>query len=517
MTEDTNISEDTSNDLSIELKYLTIDYYDEFKDVMERAYASMKDAFWAKDQIQKLINIFPEGQVMILVDGKLAGCALSIIIDSDSFDDKHTYREITANYTFDSHDAYGDKLYGIDIFVDRENRGLRLGRRLYDYRKELCENLNLKAIVFGGRMPQYHKYAKELTPKQYIDKVRSKEIHDPVLDFQLSNDFYVRRILRNYLKGDPDSLDYAVLLQWNNVYYEKPSVKIVQNKSDVRIGLIQWQMRSYKTIEDLVEQVEFFVDAVSGYRCDFALFPEYFNAPLMAEYNHMSEPDAIRALSEFTEPLKNRMKELAISYNINIITGSMPEVVDGALHNVGYLCKRNGEVEKYEKIHVTPDEAKVWGLVGGNSIKTFDTDCGKVGILICYDVEFPELSRLLADQGMKILFVPFLTDTQNSYSRVRNCAQARAIENECYVAIAGSIGNLPKVHNMDIQYAQSVVFTPCDFAFPANGIKAEATANTEMILVADVDLDLLKQLHEFGSVKNLKDRRTDLYSLSLKK
>jgi predicted amidohydrolase len=81
------------------------------------------------------------------------------------------------------------------------------------------------------------------------------------------------------------------------------------------------------------------------------------------------------------------------------------------------------------------------------------------------------------------------------------------------VAIAGSVGNLPKVHNMDIQYAQSAVFTPCDFAFPVNGIKAEATPNTEMLVIADVDLDLLHDLRHSGSVRNLKDRRTDLYDI----
>jgi len=194
----------------------------------------------------------------------------------------------------------------------------------------------------------------------------------------------------------------------------------------------------------------------------------------------------------------------------------MPEIKDDRLYNVGYLCKRDGSIERYEKLHVTPDEAKVWGMEGGSQIKAFDTDCGKIGILICYDSEFPELSRLLADEGMDILFVPFLTDTQNGYSRVRHCAQARAIENECYVAIAGSVGNLPKVQNMDIQFAQSMVFTPCDFSFPANGIKAEATPNTEMILIADVDIDLLRELNQFGSVRNLKDRRTDLFELKRK-
>ena len=136
--------------------------------------------------------------------------------------------------------------------------------------------------------------------------------------------------------------------------------------------------------------------------------------------------------------------------------------------------------------------------------------------MICYDVEFPELPRLLAEHGMQILFVPFLTDTQNAYMRVRLCAQARAIENECFVAITGSVGNLPKVENMDIQYSQAAVFTPSDFAFPSNCIKSEATPNTEMILIAEVDLSLLHELHSYGSVRNLKDRRTDFYELKLK-
>ena len=266
-----------------------------------------------------------------------------------------------------------------------------------------------------------------------------------------------------------------------------------------------------------MNQAEYFLDAVSAYRSDFAVFPEFFNAPLMAENNHLSTPDAIRELARYTEKIVQRFSEFSISYNIHIISGSMPELRDGNLYNVGYLCKRDGSTERYEKLHVTPDEESVWGMQGGSELRTYETDCGRIGILICYDSEFPELSRILADEGMDILFIPFLTDTQNGYSRVRNCAMARAIENECYVAITGSVGNLPKVQNMDIQYAQSMVLTPCDFAFPTNGVKAETTPNTEMILIADVDLSLLRELNQFGSVRNLKDRRKDLYELRRKK
>jgi predicted amidohydrolase/GNAT superfamily N-acetyltransferase len=498
---------------NIELTFLSIDDYQELKKAMIESYTTMPNSYWREHQIDSLIERFPEGQVVIKVNNQIAGCALSIIVDYSKIDQHHTYQEITGDYTFNTHTPDGDMLYGIDVFIKPEFRGLRLGRRLYDYRKELCERLNLKGVAFGGRIPNYHKYSDKLSPKEYIDKVRKKEIHDPVFNFQISNDFHPARILKSYLEGDDASNDYAVLLEWDNIYYEKVQKTPSTQKKVVRLGLIQWQMRSYNNLEELLQQAEFFVDSVSGYRSDFALFPEFFNAPLMAENNHLTEPEAIRELAKHTAAIIQKFSEFAISYNINIISGSMPEIVNNKLYNVGYLCKRDGTVERYEKLHITPNEAKVWGMEGGNLIKTFDTDCGKIGILICYDVEFPELGRLLADDGMDILFVPFLTDTQNGYSRVRNCAQARAIENECYVAIAGSVGNLPKVHNMDIQFAQSMVFTPCDFAFPTNGIKAEATPNSEMILIADVDIDLLRELNQLGSVRNLKDRRKDIYQL----
>ncbi|WP_047246623.1 bifunctional GNAT family N-acetyltransferase/carbon-nitrogen hydrolase family protein [Maribacter thermophilus] len=501
---------------NIELKYLSLADYKELKAAMVSSYLNMQNAFWKEREIGRLIKLFPEGQVVIKINGKLAGCALSIIVDYDKFETGHTYKEVTGNYTFSTHTDEGDVLYGIDVFISPDFRGMRLGRRLYDYRKELCEKLNLKSIVFGGRMPNYHKYADKLTPKEYIEQVRRKEIHDPVLNFQISNDFHPSKVMKGYLEGDKDSNDFAILMEWDNIYYQKPSKVAASTKTVIRLGLIQWQMRPYNDIEELLQQAEYFIDAVSGYRSDFALFPEFFNAPLMAGNNHMSTPDAIRELAKHTEVLVQRFSEFSITYNINIITGSMPEVIDGMLYNVGYLCRRDGSTERYEKLHVTPDEARVWGMQGGTKLQAFDTDCGKIGVLICYDVEFPELSRLLAEEGVDILFVPFLTDTQNGYSRVRNCARARAIENECYVAIAGSVGNLPNVQNMDIQFAQSMVFTPCDFSFPTNGIKAEATPNTEMILIANVDIGLLRELNQFGAVRNLKDRRKDLFELRKK-
>lgn len=499
------------NELSIDR--LSVEDYEELLHAMKASYPNWQGSFWSIGAIKNLIEKFGEGQFAMRVNGKVIGCALSLIVDYDLYEDEHTYKEITGNYTFNTHTNEGDVLYGIEVFIHPDYRGMRLGRRLYDARKELCERLNLKAIVFGGRIPEYHKYADKLTPKEYIQKVKGMEIHDPVLSFQLSNDFHVIKVLRGYMPDDTQSQEYAALLEWDNIYYAPKAKRTYTSTSYVRLGLIQWQMRPYRDVDELFAQVEYFVDAVSSYKSDFALFPELFHGPLLAQYNDMTQADAMRELSKLTGEIKDRFLQLAIRYNVNIITGSLPELENGVLYNVGFLCHRNGKIDKYEKIHITPDEASYWGMNGGRFLKVFDTDAGKVGILICYDVEFPELPRLLAEQGMQLLFVPFLTDTQNAYMRVRCCAQARAIENECYVAISGSVGNLPKVENMDIQYSQAAVFTPCDFAFPSNGIKSEATANSEMVLISDVDLRLLKELHSYGSVRNLLDRRKDIYEL----
>ena len=488
--------------------------FKEVKTIMDKVYSNMEGS-WAQDEYNALIRKFPEGQICIEDNGKIVAAALAIIVQYSKFGDKHNYAKITGNGKFDTHDADGDTLYGVDVFVDPEYRSLRLGRRLYDARKELCENLNLRAMVAGGRIPGYSAYANEMTPAKYVEMVRNKELTDPILTFQLANDFYVRKIIRGYLPYDSESKAYATLLEWINVYYEEETDKLIGNqKSNARIGIVQWQMRATRDLDDFFQQMEFFVDTVSGYKSDCVLFPEFFNAPMMALTNEESPSVAIRSMSAFTEPIKVKMMELAVSYNINIIAGSMPLYEDGKLYNVSYLCRRDGTVDEQYKLHVTPDEASYWGMRGGSQLRCFDTDFGKIGILICYDVEFPELSRMLSDEGMKILFVPFWTDTKNAYQRVRLCAQARAIENECYVAITGSVGNLPRVENMDIQYSQSAVFSPSDFAFPHDAIVAEATPNTEMTLIADLNLDLLKDLNTSGAVRNLRDRRKDLYSVS---
>lgn len=487
--------------------------YADVKEIMDKVYADLGGA-WTEEQFASQIARFPEGQLCIEDNGKVVAAAISLIVDYHRWGDKHTYKEITGNGYLTTHDPNGDTLYGADIFVHPDYRDMRLGRRLYDARKELCERMNLRAMVAGGRIPGYQEYARKLTPLQYIEQVKNKEIYDPILSFQLANAFHVRKIITDYEPNDQDSHAYATLLEWINIYYEEKQKPLGTAKTVVRVGAVQWQMRAVNSFAEFRQQIEYFVDAVAGYKADFCLFPEFFAAPLMAQFKQSSAAQSIRDLASYSEQIRDELIRLALAYNINIIAGSLPEYRDKTLYNVSFLCRRDGTWDAQYKLHITPDEKAYWGVQGGNELKVFDTDVGRIGILICYDVEFPELPRLLADQGMAILFVPYWTDTKNAYLRVRRCAQARAIENECYVVITGSVGNLPNVENMDIQYSQAAILTPSDYAFPHDAIAAEATPNTEMTLIADLDVEALKEMRIQGSVRNLRDRRLDLYHLT---
>ncbi|SDB13118.1 Predicted amidohydrolase [Desulfonatronum thiosulfatophilum] len=496
----------------LNLRNLRIDDYADLQAIMQRVYRTV-DSPWEKSQVEAMIARFPEGQICIEDKGRAVAVALTMMIDYAGYVGRHTYLQVVGDGTLANHEPEGDYLYGIEIIVDPEYQGMRLGRRLYDARKELCEKLNLRGIIVGGRIPGYRKFKEEIQPQEYINRVKRKEIYDPVLSFQLSNDFHVKRLLKNYYPSDHQSEGNAVLLEWNNIYYEARTRLIGGRKTVVRLGTVQWQMRRFASFDDFQQQVEFFVDTVSDYGTDLVLFPELFNAPLIAQYENESPPEAMRRLGEYTEVLREELMRLALAYNINIVSGSVPEYRDHKLYNVSFLCRRDGTWDAQYKLHITPDEDRAWGLTGGEVLKTFDTDIGRIGILICYDIEFPELARLLVERGANILLVPFWTDTKNAYLRVRLCAQARAIENECYVVISGSVGNIPKVETMGIQYSQSAIFTPSDFAFPHDAIAAETTPNTETTLITDVDLDLLKELRRQGSVQNMKSRRRDLYRL----
>ncbi len=505
----------TTLDQKIIVRNIRMEDYEQIVALQEKCFPGMKP--WTREQLQSQLNIFPQGQICIEYEGKIVASSSSLVLDFAMYGETHDWRQISDGGFIRNHNPEGNTLYGIEIMVDPEFRGMRLARRLYDARKRLAQEMNLMRIVLGGRIPGYAKYKDQMSAREYVDKVMKKALVDPVLTTQLSNGFVLKRLIKSYLTSDKESDGYATLLEWSNLDYQPDTSKKFVPYKSVRICAVQYQMREIRNFDEFARQVEYFVDVAADYKSDFVLFPELITTQLLSFIRSERPGIAVRKLAEFTPQYLELFSRLAIKYDIHIIGGSHFVVEDDHLYNVAHLFKRNGGIGKQYKLHITPNEKHWWGVEPGNSIEVFETDKGKINIQVCYDIEFPEVSRIAVEKGAQIIFVPFNTDERYAYLRVRYCAQARCIENHVYAVIAGTVGNLPSVENMDVQYAQSGIYTPADIPFSRDAISAECTPNIETVIVDDVDLELLKRHRQTGNVLNWYDRRTDLYEVRLKK
>jgi predicted amidohydrolase/mannitol/fructose-specific phosphotransferase system IIA component (Ntr-type)/GNAT superfamily N-acetyltransferase len=482
--------------------------FDGVRALQQRCFPGMEGT--TRAQFDSQLANFAEGQLGIEYQGRLVASSSSVILDFELYKDWSSWEEIADGGFIRNHKPQGTTLYGIELMVDPELQGKRLARRLYDARKALAREKNLMRIVIAGRIPGYRAHGGAMTPREYIDRVITKELFDPVLTAQLANGFVLKRIIPGYL-NDPSSGGYAAFLEWTNVDYVPDPKRRFVSVAPVRVCVVQYQLRPISTFEQFARQCEYFVDVAADYKSDFILFPEIFTTQLLSLLPNSDAASAMRRLDEFTPRYLELFTDLAVRYNVNVIGGSHFTVEDGSLYNIAYLFRRDGTLGKQYKLHITPTERHWWGVQPGNRVEVFDTDRGRISIQICYDVEFPEVSRVAVEKGAQMIFVPFCTDERYGYLRVRYCAQARCVENQVYTAIAGSVGNLPHVPALGLHYAQSGVFTPSDIPFKRDAIAAEATPNIETVIFEDLDLELLKRNRQSGTVLNWNDRRTDVF------
>jgi len=467
------------------------------------------------------LEAFPEGQLLAEIDGKVVGYATSLIVQLDDDSPWYAYSEITGMATFSTHDPSGDTLYGADISVHPDYRGMDIAGELYKGRKRILTRFNLRRMVAGGRIPGYKDHAGKMSAEQYVDKVKSGELKDMALSAHLKAGYKVLGVHLDYLE-DEVSLNYATFLEYLNPRFKPELRKIAASPirrpvRKVRVCAAQYQMRRLSSWEEFEKQVEFFVLTAEEYYCHFLLFPEFFTAQLFSLMPaEMETHEAIRELAGYTERYIELFTRLSKSSGLHIIAGSHPVMTENQLRNVAFLFTPSGAHYTQDKIHITPGERNHWGIQPGEQLRIFDTGLARIAIQVCYDIEFPEASRLLTLAGVELIFVPFATDERKSYMRVRYCAHARAVENTIYVVMAGCVGNLPQVKSFLLNYGQAAVLTPSDFAFPMNATAAEAMAHTETVVITDLDLAAISQQRELGSVTHLLDRRPDIYEVSAK-
>ena len=288
----------------------------------------------------------------------------------------------------------------------------------------------------------------------------------------------------------------------------------VQPSTPVRVCVGQYALKSVTNWEQIVQQVEDLVQQAAAGNSQFLVLPEMFTAQMFSCMpSEWSDRQMVEALAGQGEKYRQMFMHLAKRYQLYLIGGSQPVIQpDGCLYNVAHLFSPGGGVYTQPKLHITPKEARLWQFVPGKVLRIFETPVGRVALQICYDIEFPESSRLLALAGAQILFVPFNTEDERGCLRVKACAQSRAIENYIYTAIAGLSGSLPLPaysHN----YAHSAIFGPSDMIFHSASLLAESEPNRNMVIFADLNLDQLAELRKLASVHPLEDRNLLAYEL----
>ena len=279
----------------------------------------------------------------------------------------------------------------------------------------------------------------------------------------------------------------------------------------IRVASLQYFIRPVQTFDQFRDQVEALVGTAVDNRCHLLVFPEYFTVQLLTLGN-VKRPinEQIRDLARQVPRFTEFMSGLAKKGRIYIIAGTIPAIDEGseAVHNQCFLFGPSGGAGIQRKLHMTRFETEEWKVSPGTRLRVFETELGRLAVTICYDVEFPELARAAARKGALLLIVPSCTDDRQGFLRVRYCAQARAIENQLYVIQSSTVGSLPVVPAVSLNFGQASILTPSDFQFSRDGILAEGIPNQESMVIGELNLKTLQESRTEGTVLPLRDSST---------
>lgn len=276
----------------------------------------------------------------------------------------------------------------------------------------------------------------------------------------------------------------------------------------IRVASLQYFIRPVPTIDQFRDQVEALVDTAADYKCQLLVFPEYFTVQLLTLGN-IRRPmrEQVRDLARQVPRYQEILSAMAQRHHMYIVGGSIPvmDAGDDKLYNECFVFGPSGDFNVQGKLHMTRFESEEWEVSPRSQLRIFETDFGRMAVTICYDVEFPELARVAARAGAHILVVPSCTDDRQGFYRVRYCAHARAIENQMYVVQACTVGSLPMVPAVSLNYGQASILTPSDFPFSRDGIMADGNPNQEMVVIGELNLKTIEETRVTGSVLPLRD------------
>ncbi|MBP1326695.1 putative amidohydrolase [Leucobacter exalbidus] len=290
--------------------------------------------------------------------------------------------------------------------------------------------------------------------------------------------------------------------------------------TNLRVASVQFSLRRETSLDTHIAEMDRLVaQAVAG-GAEVVVFPEFSSMGLLGaidDHEVIGETVA-DDYREFLAPLfpeiSEQVRQLAQRYRVTVLGGSHNRIAaDGSLRNTAILAHPDGRVELQDKIHLTPPEHAM-GAIGGDEMLVTKIGAFTVGVLICADVQFPELARHLVARGVDLILCPSLTWNRRGVYRVRTGCSARAIENQCYVVMSPLVGSsgLPADAPM-YAVGRSIVTTPVDKTFGLNdGVLAQAHDDSEEIIFADLDHAVLIASRERPEAPGLKLQRPELYA-----
>lgn len=280
----------------------------------------------------------------------------------------------------------------------------------------------------------------------------------------------------------------------------------------LRIASTQISLSPILSPIDFWQRIERLFKTAHKAQCHALLLPEYACLSLLTHGYSNEVPFKTRLLNFAKERFRDyesMLFELAHRYELTVVGGTYPVAIsDQQIVNRGSIIRPNFPVLFQDKINMTRFESEVWGIsrTSQSELQMFEISGVTCAMTICYDVEFPRVTAQAAAAGVELLFVPSCTDDTHSYWRVRHCAHARTIENQCFVALASVIDGDSRFPEMDSHVGQAGILAPCDGRFPERGILAEAKSQSEDIIWVDLDLLELREIRKNGSVLNLRDQ-----------
>lgn len=271
-----------------------------------------------------------------------------------------------------------------------------------------------------------------------------------------------------------------------------------------RVAAISWAVRTIGHVDEFFQHcTSLTLEAVKG-GANVVVFPELFEVELLSLFGDGAESDVVGHLLPYHDQIDEHLQQLAISQNIVIVGGSYLRPHAKGVVNTSTIAWNTGSLLYQPKNCSTAWEKQQWKLHSEMGLRQLPDS--RLGVLICYDSEFPEAARALAENGVELLCVPSYCESQHSHQRVLWSCMARAVENEQFVVHTSLVGPIERF-SLGTGYGRSTIIAPCNDPFPDSGFLAQSALNQEAVAIADISFEDLAFCRTNGDARPWSDRK----------